>query len=212
MFDKVLDLVKNKDITIPKLLFFNYKKLGLDEKELVILVFLLNQTDTLYNPKNISDNLNVELVDVLTLISGLTEKGIISILMDTKGNRKAEIIDLNPLYEKLTFIVVNKEKENDTTIYSIIENEFARALSPLEYELVNTWVDNGYTEEIIKEALKEAIYNDVTNLKYIDKILEEWHKKGIKTKEDVLANKKKYKERKKVQKEEFYWDWLNEEE
>ena len=34
-------------------------------------------------------------------------------------------------------------------------------------------------------ALKESIYNGVTSLRYIDKVLFEWHKKGFKTIEDV---------------------------
>ena len=33
---------------------------------------------------------------------------------------------------------------------------------------------------MIKDALKEAVLNGVNNLKYIDKILFEWKKKGYK--------------------------------
>ena len=78
--------------------------------------------------------------------------------------------------------------------------------------LPESCLDNGYTEELINEALKEAVYNNVTSLKYIDKILEAWDKKGIKTKEDVAAEKKKFKERKQVKNDSFYYDWLNDEE
>ena len=37
-------------------------------------------------------------------------------------------------------------------------------------------------EETIKNALKEAVLNNVRNFKYIDKIIYEWTKKGIKNK------------------------------
>lgn len=210
MFDKVLSIVKERDFVVPKLLLLNYKDIGITEQELVVLIYLLNSDSNLYNPKDISNDLKLELVDVLTLVSAMTEKGLLNIIIESKSNKKAEVIDLNPLYEKLSFALL-KEKEEDTTIYSVIESEFARSLSPLEYSLINAWLDAGYTEEIITEALKEAIYNNVTSLKYIDKILDDWHKKGIKTKEDVLNNKKKFKERKNNQKDSFDYDWLNEE-
>ena len=212
MRDKVLDLIKSKDMSIPRLLLFNYKNLNITEEELVVLIYLLNTTSDLYNPKDISDDLKYDLVNVLTIVSGLTEKGIININMETRGTKSSEVIDLGPLYNKLTTLVVNEEKTKDTTIFTAIENEFARALTPIEYDLINAWLDNGYSEELINEALKEAIYNNVTSLKYIDKILEAWNKKGIKTKEDVALDKKKFKERKQVKSDPFYYDWLNDEE
>ena len=212
MRDKVLNLIKSRDMTIPRFLLFNYKNLNITEEELVVLIYLLNSNGDLYNPKDISEDLKYELVDVLTIVSDLTEKGVININMETRGSKSTEVVDLEPLYSKLTTLVVNEEKEKDTTIFTSIENEFARALTPMEYELVNAWMDNGYSEELINEALKEAVYNNVTSLKYIDKILEAWSKKGIKTKEDVATEKKKFKERKQVKNDSFYYDWLNDEE
>jgi len=44
---------------------------------------------------------------------------------------------------------------------------------------------------LIKEALKEAVLNGVNNLKYIDKILYEWCKKGYKKAQDVHKKTKK---------------------
>ena len=62
---------------------------------------------------------------------------------------------------------------------------------PIEYEIIKAWLDSNISEELITEALKEATFNGVSNLRYIDKILYEWGKKGIKTKEDVEKNKQK---------------------
>ena len=62
-------------------------------------------------------------------------------------------------------------------------------------------------------ALKEATYNGAANLRYIDKILYEWKKKGIKTKEDVEKQRKQFQQKKELQtKELFDYDWLNERE
>ena len=65
-------------------------------------------------------------------------------------------------------------------------------------------------EEIIKEALKEATYNGVSNLRYIDKIIYEWNKRGYKTVQQIRNNKLKKDEKEKEEKVFFDYDWLNE--
>lgn len=212
MFDKVLKIVKDKSISIPRLLLLNYKDFNITDQELIVLIYLMNTNTNIYNPKDISSDLKLELVDVLTIINSLVEKGIIKVDMETKGTKKAEVINLNQLYEKLTFLVVNDENKKDISIYTMFEKEFGRSLSPVEYDLINNWKDASYTDEIISLALKEAIYNGVTSLKYIDRILEEWRKKGIKNKSDVEKARKIFKEQKAVKKEVFNYDWLNDEE
>ena len=101
---------------------------------------------------------------------------------------------------------------NDSNIFSDIEKEFGRTLSSIEYEIVKAWLDNNISEELIKLALKEAIYNGVFNLRYIDKILYEWSKKGIKNSKDVEKAKKNYKNNKKdIDLELVDWNWFDEE-
>lgn len=214
MFDKMLNIIKEKDIIIPRLLLLNYKNLDLTDQEFIMLIYLLNTSSTIYNPKDISESLKLEIIDVLTVISNLQEKGFLVIEMVQKGNKKAEIIKLDSLYEKLAFFVINEEKEEDTSIYSIFESEFARSLSPMEYSIINAWKEANYSDEVIIEALKEATYNGVSNLKYIDKILDDWSKKGIKNKGDVEKQRKQFKEQKSKasKKEVFTYDWLNDEE
>ena len=94
----------------------------------------------------------------------------------------------------------------------MFEKEFGRTLSPIEYELINGSLDNEFSEELVKAALKEAVYNGVSNLRYIDKILYEWKKKGIKTPEDVEKNKVQFQNRKEENSEVFSYDWLNDHE
>ena len=82
----------------------------------------------------------------------------------------------------------------------------------MEYEIINGWLTT-CSEEIIILALKEATYNGVSNFRYIDRIINEWNKKGIKTKEDVEKNKKEFKNKKDNKKQELFdYDWLNDNE
>src|SRR5574344_1038634 len=104
MFDKVLNLIKSKYILVPRLLLLNYKSFNITDSELIVLIYLLN-TNTIYNPKEISDDLKIELMEVLTIINNLTEKGIIKIDMKESQGKKIEVINLSLLYEKLSFLI-----------------------------------------------------------------------------------------------------------
>ncbi len=207
---QIIELLKSINYQISKELLFNYKKLNITDSELIVLIYLINQSNNTYNPKQIGNDLKLDLNNVLELINSLCEKNIIKIEMKKINNIRSEVINLDSLYEKIAFVLTEVEEKNDSNLYGVFETEFGRTLSPMEFEIINGWVDNGYTEELIKLALKEATYNGVSNLRYIDKIIYEWSKKGIKTKEDVENNRKQFKNKNITQnKELFDYDWLN---
>lgn len=207
---QIIELLKSVNYQISKELLFNYKKMNITDSELIILIYLTNQSTNIYNPKQICNDLNLNLNEVLELINSLCEKNIIKIEMEKINNIRTEVINLDLLYEKIAFALTQVEEKNETNLYSVFETEFGRTLSPMEFEIINGWVDNGYSEELIKLALKEATYNGVSNLRYIDKIIFEWGKKGIKTKEDVENNRKQFKNNNTTKnKELFDYDWLN---
>lgn len=213
MTEKLKELIKNKDIVIPKLLFTNYKKIGLTDQELIFITYLLN-TSTIFNPKQISEELSLELGTIMEIIEKLSGKGIIKLETKKIGNMRNEIINLEGLYDKLTFSMLEEEKQEETpNIYSLFEKEFGRTLSPMEYEIIGAWIENGTTEETIKLALKEAVYNQANSLRYIDKIISEWNKKGIKTEEDVEKQRIAFKQKKEPQHKNdiLNYDWLNDE-
>ena len=206
--DKILNLLKDGSICIPKIFLTNYKNLEIDDKEFIVLMYLMNYNGG-FNPKYIGSELDISFKDILEIINTLCEKGIIEIeIRDIRG-MKEEYICLNKLYEKLAFLVLNQEKEDSkpNNLFSIFEKEFGRTLSPIEYELINAWKENHFSEELILAALKEAVFNGVSNLRYIDKILYEWNRKGIKNVSE-LQKQKESKPKKEL--DVFHYDWLNE--
>ena len=209
--EEIMELLKGGDYHLPKILLSNYKKLDITEQELVVIIYLINLDNLIYNPKAISNDLNIKMANVLELISNLTDKGILSVDIVKANKISSEVINLNLLYEKLAFLLIKKDtkEKKPVGLYETFESELGRGLTPMEYEIINGWLGIEYSEEIIICALKEAIYNGVTNFRYIDRILFEWHKKGIKNKEDVEKNKKEFK-KDKSNKELFDYDWLNE--
>src|SRR5699024_12555455 len=68
----------------------------------------------------------------------------------------------------------------------MLESEFGRPLSPIEIETLVAWIENDkYSPELIQLALREAVFSQAYNFKYIDRILLYWEKKNIRTKEQV---------------------------
>lgn len=165
-------------------------------EEFIFLMYLYNMGNKfLFDPVKFSSDLNMELTEVMNYVGVLTDKHFIrvEVLKNEKGLME-EVVIMEEFYNKLSMITideVNKTSINDNSnIFEIIEKEFGRTLSPIEFEIIKAWLDGGFSEELIKEAIKEATMNNVSNLRYIDKILFEWGKAGIKSSADVEKNRK----------------------
>lgn len=213
MINKVERIIKERDIVIPSLLFYNYKELNIDAEEVLLLAYLING-DMTFNPKKISEDLSMELPYLMELINKLTNSNLLSIELKKINNVRIELINLDGLYDKLLGLVMVEDKQDDNNIYDIFEKEFGRTLSPMEYEIINAWQENGLAKDTIILALKEAVYNGVNNLRYIDRILSEWSKKGIKTAKDLEKEKIEFSKKRTqtIKKDESTdYDWLNEE-
>lgn len=210
MVEKIVDLLNSKDISFPRLLLLHYKDLKLDDSELVMLIYLLNSSLE-FNPTRISEDLKLTLQEVLMKIDSLTNKDIIKVELKKENNVIQEYININNLYNKLSYFVINDEVSVDNSnIFDTFEKEFGRTLSPMEYQIINGWLNDKMSEEIVILALKEATYNGVSNLRYIDKILYEWRSKGLDTKEKIEQNRTNFN--KKEKKELFDYNWLDDEE
>lgn len=211
MLEKVEDLLKSGNYIIPKLLINNFRDINLSAQQTLLLIYLINN-DKLFNPKKISEDLSWPLSEILEEINDLTSKGLLTIDLVKNNNIHEEYINLDSLYSKLAFLIVNgKPKSVDNkNLFDSFEEEFGRTLSPMEYEIINSWKDSDFSDELIFCALKEAIFNGVSNLRYIDKILYEWRKKGYATKADVDKGKKAFKKKDTPNQEVFEYDWLNE--
>lgn len=174
----------------------------------------MNNKKQVFNPKQISDELNISMAEVLQIIDNLCTNDIISIELKKVNDVREEFINLEQLYVKLAYLVVNEEDMVSETphsnIYDIFEQEFGRTLSPIEYELINGWLEADFKEEVIIMALKEAVFNGVSNLRYIDKILYEWKKKGLNSKEKIENSRVQFQQKRVEKKELFDYDWLNE--
>lgn len=215
MNEVVINSLKQKPIMIPQVLFKNYKSLKLTEEELVILICLINQGDKIvYNPSFFTDEIGFDKFKAMQILNDLSEKGFINIKVENDATgKKEEYIYLDLLYNKLFNILLDKAPEPtiSSDVFTLFETELGRTISPMEVEIIKEWLHDGLSEELIKEALKEAIINNVRNLKYVDRILFTWKSKGFKTKEDVLKDKKNYRKAAKKIEPIYDYNWLEDE-
>lgn len=180
-------IIKKKDYIIKQEMFNLINEYKLTIEEFLLLVYFLNQDVPTFDIETISKTINITINKILDSFTSLTNKGLINLNVVNDGNKVLEVIDVDFTYKAMVSqIEVSDNKQvNSSNIYETFEKEFSRTLSPMEYELINDWLNKNISEEIIKGALKEAIYNGVTSFRYIDKILYEWNKKGFKTMEEV---------------------------
>lgn len=207
--EKILNLLKTKNLIIPSFLLINYKKLKITEKELILLSSLIEQDLKEFDPVALSNYLNWSTEEVMLVISSLCDKNIVDLQVKKENKKMKEYLSLEVLYEKVlleTIENIEEKEETNSKIYETIEKELGRTLSPIEYETISGWLNSNITEEMIKEALKEAVLNGVRNLKYIDKILYDWNKKGYKKPSDIKRKPKKEE----LQEDLFEYDWLDE--
>ena len=220
---KLIDIFKQGHIVIPLFMLQHYKELKLEIGEFLFLMYLYNLGNKfIFDPSKFASDLNLDIKDVMNYIGTLSDKHFIRVeVMKNDKGLMEEMVLMDDFYSKLSLITMdevnNVSSADNSNIYEIIEKEFGRTLSPMEYEIIRAWLDNGMSEELIQEAIKESTYNGVSNLRYIDKILYEWSKLGIKTAKDVSDNKKKRAKAKEeassdVDMDIMDWDWFDDDE
>ena len=92
-------------------------------------------------------------------------------------------------------VINNITTTTNNNIYDFIEENFGRTLSPIEYEQISKWKDN----ELTRYAIKQAVLNGAYRIKYIESILNDYEKNGIKTIQEAQEKEKEFKERKEEQ-------------
>ncbi|WP_217585461.1 DnaD domain-containing protein [Lentibacillus saliphilus] len=177
-------------IPIPNQFLASYTKFGLDEKEAMVILqlyrFMYMQV-AFPTPSNLAAHVSLDEEACILILRKLVQKNLLEI-NETKNEygQLSETYSLNPLLEKMYTQPKEHDENNEGTLFILFEQEFGRPLSPFEIETVNIWLDEDRMKPaLIKAALREAVLMGKLNFKYIDRILREWKKKGIRTVEQA---------------------------
>ena len=203
--------VKAKDYVLRKELFPLIWEYKLNLEEVLLLIYFMNEDVPTFDVEQINKITMISVNKILDSFTTLTNKGLISIDVIKENSGVKEVVNLDPIYKcMIDGLMKNNKKVVNNNIFEKFEKEFSRTLSPMEYEIINDWLDKNISEELILGALKEATYNGVNNLRYIDKIIYEWNKKGFKNMEDVNNHLRNRNTSDKSVKEISDYNWLDE--
>lgn len=211
MNELVFNTLKEKDFIIKSYLLKVAISLNLDLNDFILLVYLTNQEEPSLNIDNIKKYTYLDEDAIMESYTKLLAINLIEVTMKKDGNGLVkEVINLDNIIKNITSDITKEHKQSEkTNLFSLFEREFVRPLSPMEYEIINEWIRSGINEDLISEALKEAIFNGVKSLRYIDKILISWKDKGYKSASDVRSSFKKEDDN--VNTELFSYNWLEDE-
>ena len=187
MKEQMYRLLKTKKLVIDDYVIKVAIAKELSLEEFLVLAFLNNSFDNKFDVELISSSLGIDANRVMEVFNSLMIKGLVNLesVKDVE-NRNTEEVSLEGFYKLVCEdMEVEEKKETTEDVFKIFERELGRPISAMELELINGWLAAGTPEELIIGALREAVYNGVTNFRYIDKIIYEWDKKGFKTMDDV---------------------------
>ncbi|MDU1322800.1 MAG: DnaD domain protein [Clostridium botulinum] len=80
-------------------------------------------------------------------------------------------------------------------VIDVFENNIHK-MAPIERKKIIGW-SNKFSYDVIVMAIEEAIFNNIKNIGYIEKILDTWFSKGLTSIEDIKSYKARWKEKKK---------------
>src|SRR4051812_5056060 len=225
----ILKWLQEGQITIPSVLLTHYKEMKLDEYELVLLLHILSYNEKgneFPTPIELASSMTINDTECSDILRKVIQKGFIKINEGyTSDGIRFEKYSLDPLWEKVIdhFLMQEKRKEvevnkqEETNLYTCFEQEFGRPLSPFECETLSLWIDDDHHDPvIIKSALREAVISGKLNFRYIDRILFDWKRNGIKTIEQAKSHGRNVRQHQKqkskvetVQKQALpFYNWL----
>ncbi|MEF2964305.1 DnaD domain-containing protein [Paenibacillus sp. M1] len=209
-------------VNVPFALLAHYRNLRLNETEVMLLLQLLSFKQVERNDFPAMDQLERRMGtapgEISSVIRRLMQDGWLAIdeAEDETTGVHAESYNLTGMYQKLGQFLAEREQDKrsgaakqtaaarqpvtdrradqERNLFVIFEKEFARPLSPMECETISGWVDqDGYPEELILLALKEAVFAGKVHFRYIDRILLEWSRNRVQTAEDAKAYTQRFR-------------------
>lgn len=207
----MVQLLEEGSVSVPVALLTGYKGLGLSESQVMLLLHILlfqeKEGKAFPTVSELEARMSLSADRIIGCLQTLVRGGFLLIEeeVDPDGLR-CERYSLTPLFTRLATLYQEREKfepmkeetQDDVykNIFPIFEQEFGRPLSPMECETLSQWLDRDrYPQELILAALREAVFCNKVNFRYIDRILLEWQRNQINTPEKAADYSRKFRQR-----------------
>lgn len=195
------DAFKTGNLVLPSALLLHFKELFPSSEDFLVWQFFCLQNTTALgdiSPSQIAEIIGKEVADVNQSISNLTENGLLQYRTIELNGEIELIFDASLAFERLDSLLDTQTpvatapnpKNQLKDLVETFQQELGRLLTPFEIEdLSKTVKEDGIKADLIKEALREAIFNGKPNWKYIQAILRNWRHEGIQSVAQVEAKR-----------------------
>ena len=202
-------------VSIPKYLLTHYVKIGLNDREMMVLVQILCESESNPYPSIaiLAERMTATSSEIEEVLGQLVERKLLTIErywnpIDSKWSNTYSFVKLIDELAELWAIERSQQldeerslKQSQSTSQSIatpinssmenlvhtFEQELGRLLTRLECENIDRWLSSHFSEELIIEALRRGVSAGIRNFRYLDSILREWEKKGLRTRSEIEA-------------------------
>ncbi|TCI23105.1 DnaD domain protein [Exiguobacterium sp. SL-10] len=190
----IIKLFEQNPVVVPRKLFTEARRLNLTPIEFNLVIHLLEMIGEgieMPLPSELGDRMNVAESEARAVLLGLLQKELIAI----DASAEVERYSLLPL-----FLALDEGATSEKSAHSLNENiihtferEFG-TITPFEIEQIVGWLtEDGFSEELIMAALREAKLRNVRNFKYMDKILRVWQDHNVESLEDLVDYQRRKK-------------------
>lgn len=195
------DAFKTGNLVLPSALLLHFKELFPSSEDFLVWQFFYLQNTTALgdvSPSQIAEIIGKEVADVNQSISNLTENGLLQYRTIELNGEIELIFDASLAFERLDSLLdtqtpvatAQNPKNQLKDLVETFQQELGRLLTPFEIEdLSKTVKEDGIKADLIKEALREAVFNGKPNWKYIQAILRNWRHEGIQSVAQVEAKR-----------------------
>lgn len=195
--------------SVSNLLLHHYHDLGMSTGQLMVYLEFKSYLDRgILDPdiRTIAQHLGTDDNQVFNVLHQMTVKQlVVQKTRQLPDGKEDAIWDFTPLLTKLADLNLQETDQataeqatnQRVTTFNKIEAEFGRTMSPMEMQIINDWLDrHHYPAEIIDLALRQAVMNSALSLQYMDRILRNWQRQGLKSARDVQEHERQFEERK----------------
>ena len=198
-----LSAFQKGNIVLPSALLFHFHEIFSSSDDFLVWQFFYLQNTTATDdlePTKIAESIGKTVSEVNRIMSQLTEQGLLQYKTIELNGEIEAIFDASPALEKLDELLMSKTSQQAETessknvlkdLVETFQQELGRLLTPFEIEdLTKTIQDDRTNPDLVKAALREAVFNGKANWKYIQAILRNWRKEGITTLAQVETKRK----------------------
>lgn len=202
-------------VSIPKYLLTHYTKIGINNYEMMVLIQILCEAETNPYPSiaTLAGRMDASPSDIEEVLGRLVERKLLTIerywnSSELKWGNSYSLVGMIDELAELWAIERSQQLDEEralkqsqvspTTSSTItnpsmenlvqtFEQELGRLLTRLECENIDRWLSSHFSEELIIEALRRGVSAGIRNFRYLDSILREWEKKGLRTRSEIEA-------------------------